>query len=279
MKTKQHWRFVLLAACLTYAPIHGQDPSHEPIYPAPSPVAPQGALAPVVETRVPRLSGLSDWIVYKRDCCEGGAGRYTPLYTELYFGAGPSFPFGGQTLGRELQNGWSFKTGARVLFFNEPHSRAWVVDVHIVNTRQGAREQGTEFPVVVFQRGTKIEFGKNGLPGATLGDSNRTLVGVGLGRDWYPGQPANASDPRWRFGLDVGGRYGSQRLTLNEARHLTDVIGSFYTGVRSDVEIPWGHWVLHTGIRAEWAYTFSDILQRTSDVQEISLFLNAGVRY
>jgi hypothetical protein len=32
-------------------------------------------------------------------------------------------------------------------------------------------------------------------------------------------------------------------------------------------------------VRIEWVYTWSDVLQRTSDVQDLSVLLTVGVRF
>jgi hypothetical protein len=109
--------------------------------------------------------------------------------------------------------------------------------------------------------------------------SNRTLVGLGGGREYYLWAPADADGRKWRVGFDGGGRYGSQKLDLRETRHISDVIGSVYAAVHTDVEFTCCHALWHTGVRLEWAYTWSDILRRTSDVQDLNLLVTAGVRY
>jgi len=62
-------------------------------------------------------------------------------------------------------------------------------------------------------------------------------------------------------------------------RHRTDVIGGFYVGMHNDLEIPsrWG--VVTVGSRWEYSYTWSDILQHVSDIQELNLLLTVGIRY
>jgi hypothetical protein len=188
-------------------------------------------------------------------------GVYTPLYTELYLNAGPSVPVGNGTLSQELKTGWSITGGTRALFFNEPQTRAWVVDAHIINTNQSAGRQNTAFPVAFSHNGQKssdvLFKGQTGLTDFTLQNANRTLVGLGFGREWYAWQPATSDGRMWRFGLDSGGRWGSQRVNFNEFGHLTDVVG----------------------VRVEWAYTWSDVLQRTSDSQDLNVLLSAGIRY
>jgi hypothetical protein len=131
MKTKR-LLVILLAAWLAAGTAEAQQAATRPAYPAPSPTQSQGTPAHEIppEAYSGDMSGLSDWIVYRRDCCEGKHGRLTPLYTEVYLRAGPSIPIGGQTLSRELQTGWSITGGVRALFFNEPMTKAWTVDLH-----------------------------------------------------------------------------------------------------------------------------------------------------
>lgn len=273
---RTHWQSLIVAAgWLMAASVHAQTP----LYPTPSPIASRQVTPRPESDLVPATGVLSDWIAYRRDCCEGPPGRYTPLYTELYVRAGPSEPVGGGVLNRDLQTGWSFQGGARALFFDEPHTAAWVVDLHIINTYESAGANKTQFAVTAPVKGVTVNYGQGGIPGATLQGSNRTLVGVGFGREWYLREPATSDAWRWRWGLDAGGRYGSHRININEGGHLVDVIGGTYAAVHTDVEIPCKQFVFYTGLRLEWAYTWSDILQQPSDVQDLTLYLTLGVRY
>jgi hypothetical protein len=220
--------------------------------------------------------GLSDWIVYHRDCCDGKQGHITPFYTELYVEAGPTFPVGGMPLSRQMETGWSIAGGARALFFNEPMTAAWVVDAHIMNTQEYAGKLNTKFPVTVFQDGAKLAFTGNG---SELEDWNRVAVGLGFGRDWFPWKSAEVDGCKWRLGVDGGGRWGSARIDFDQFGHLTGVVESIYAGAHSDLEYPCGPLIWHVGARLEWSYTWSNILQRVSDIQEISLFFTVGARY
>ena len=283
MKTKR-WLSVLIAAAWLIGSIgNAQHPGSEPVFPAPSPLAPNAVPDRPVQTVAAYSGGLSDWIVYRRECCEGMHGRQTPLYTELYLQAGPSMPVGGTTLSRELKTGWSIAGGVRAVIFNEQHTSAWVVDGHLINTHESAGRQDTQFPLTFFHNGVRSDLvvfeGVAGRRTFSLLDSNRTMVGLGLGREWYPWNPADSHGRKWRFGVDSGGRYGSHRVNFNEFGHLTDVVGGMYAGLHSDLEVPWRGMVWHGGVRFEWAYTWSDVLQRTSDVQDLNVFLSIGLRY
>ena len=284
MKIKRWLSVIILAAWWSGSTAYGENSTSEaPTFPPPSPTAEYGSPEGPKETYVPAQGGLSDWVLYKRDCCEGSPGRYTPLYTELYLNGGPSFPVGGMTLSRELKTGWSIVGGAKALFFNEPQTRAWVVDLHIINTNESAGKRNTEFPLTFFHKGQRSDQftfeGQMGITQFSLHDSNRTLVGLGCGREWYLWHPAGSGGRSWRVGVDAGGRWGSQSVALNTFGHLTDVIGAMYAAAHTDVEIPCRCCLFHAGVRLEWAYTFSDVLQRTSDVQDISLLLTVGIRF
>ena len=283
MKTNRWLSVMILAAWLSGPTVYGQQSTYEPIFPPPSPTGRDGVPDLPAMTPVFAGGGMSDWIVYKRDCCEGRPGVHTPLYTELYLNSGASIPMGGMTLSRELKTGWSITGGARALFFNEPLTNAWVVDVHLINTNESAGKQDTQFPITFFQNGVRSDLvvfeGVAGRKTFSVQNSNRTLVGLGLGREWYLRQPANSDGCNWRVGVDYGGRYGSHRVNFNEFGHVVDVVGSLYAAAHTDLEFPWHSAIFHAGFRLEWAYTWSDILQRTSDVQDLSVLFTVGVRF
>ena len=273
---------LILASCLTASTGYGQPPAYQPTYPPPAPIAPHGDAEKSSETYTPAGGGLSDWILNRRECCEGQPGKRTPLYTELYINAGPSFPIGrgNSDLAHELETGWSMTGGARALFFNEPLTRAWVIDLHVINTNEGGGHHNQGFPLTVYHNGTKLVYGSNGLGLATLHNYNRTMAGVGFGRDWYLWKCADIDACNWRVGADAGGRYGTQTLSLDQVGHVNSVVGGAYAAAHMDVEVPWKAIVFFAGGRLEWAYSNSSILQANSGaVQDLNLLLNVGIRY
>ena len=54
-----------------------------------------------------------------------------------------------------------------------------------------------------------------------------------------------------------------------------------FLAVHSDLEIPCGCCIFQAGLRSEYGYTWADILQRqnNSDVQDINLLFNLGLRF
>jgi hypothetical protein len=269
---------ILIGLCLACATAQAQPEAPAPSV-QPPPIrrdAPDTPLPPGSEPQT-GLTGLSDWIVYHRpDCCS--AGPCCPLYAEAYLRVGPSAPIGGEFLSRQLLVGWSLEGGVRALFFNEEMTAAWVIDAGIVNSNNGAVIPGTQVPLKIFQ--------PNGVGGASLNEVkvtmqnyNRTFISLGAGREWYLLGTADFPGHKWRIGFDAGGRYGTSDMTFIEIRHRTDVIAAGYAAVHTDYEIPCGCCFLAWGLRCEWAYTWGDILQRKSDVQEITGLVTFSVRY
>ena len=82
-------------------------------------------------------------------------------------------------------------------------------------------------------------------------------------------------------GLNAGGRLGSARTEFNEFNHRQDVIGGMFCTLSMDMEIPCGCCTFWTGMRTEWGYTWSDVLQRRndSDMQDVNILFTAGVRF
>jgi hypothetical protein len=224
---------------------------------------------------------LSDWIVgpHPPGCC-GPVGGNGPVQMEIYLQSGLDFPFSDGVFGHTLKEpGWDIQGGGRVLFFNPDVTAAWTVDLSVNNINNHAGDQ-TEHVLV-------RDLASDQLPpiDVTIRSLNRTYANAALGREWYLSGPADYPGivhgvlPNWRVGFDVGGRWGSAKLDLNEIRHRTDVIYGVFASAHSDLEFPCGCCVFYTGLRVEFGYTWSDILQRQSDVYDVNVLFNIGVRY
>jgi hypothetical protein len=275
---------LILAGCLTGSTVHAQQAGNQPLFQPPAPLGQHadGQAQTPSDTYGTSPSGLSDWLLDQRPCCEGTPGKRFPLYTEWYVNSGVSVPVSRATseLARQMETGWSITGGARVLFFNEPLTSAWVIDLHVMNTNEGAGHTKDAFPLTIFQGGTKTTFGSGGTPLATLQDSNRTWVGLGLGHVWYLWGSAGSEGCHWRVGADLGVRYGTHRIDLDQFGDVTDTILTTYVAASMDLEWPCKNVVIFTGARIEWAYTGSDILQtRNSDLQDLNLLFVVGFRY
>jgi hypothetical protein len=298
MSAKTAFPSALVLAFLSLCAAHGQTPPTSPKLPESVPPpsgavpdrSPNGAAAPPA---VNAPASLSAYIVGERPwyCC-GPLGGDGPVMTEIYARTGVSFNIGsGGVLDRTLQTGWAIEGGGRSLFFNPAMTGAWAVNYSISNVTNHGENPEIKAPLNVLVPDAaggaphSVQFGQNGLPGVTIRNLNRTFVNLGFGRDIYlfgsaspPGQP---SGTLWRVGVDFGGRYGTARLELEELRHRTDVIAGVWVGVHSDVEIPWGCSTFVVGLRLEWDYVWSDILQiqNDSDLMDLNLMLNFGVRF
>ena len=136
--------------------------------------------------------------------------------------------------------------------------------------------------------------------GVSIEDLNRTFANLGFGRDWYLWGQAptylnrsceggcgdggcgcgGCGGPVWRIGLDGGGRYGSGKLELHQVRHRTHTIDGVFIGAHSDVEIPCGCCIFQAGVRVEWDYTATNLLQQNpADVYDINLLFTIGTRF
>jgi hypothetical protein len=115
----------------------------------------------------------------------------------------------------------------------------------------------------------------------TFNRLNRTFVNAAFGREWYLWDPSNSNGWMWRAGFDIGGRYGSGKLDLNQLPHRNKVFGGGFVSLHTDIEWPCGACIYQAGFRAEWDYTASEILQsqNNGDVQDVNLMLTFGVRF
>ena len=113
---------------------------------------------------------------------------------------------------------------------------------------------------------------------------NQTSVRLLLGQEYFllgsDGDPADGFW-KWRAGWDAGGALGSSKVDLKEIRHRNDQTGSGIVAVHTDLEIPYGHCLFQAGFRAEYRYTWSDILQpqNNTDLSTLSLMFSTGVRF
>jgi hypothetical protein len=251
----------------------------------PSSAAPGSEAAPAIDGPLPG-GGLrtSSYMAYPRcaGCC-GPVGANGPLGYEVYIRNGFNFPLGANPFGTKLKTGWDVDVGARTLFFNPELDAAWTVDLSVSNVHNGSNDFRTLYQL------TNVVAGPNGggatVPSVNVGvrDLNRTYVNAAVGREWYLWGSADCCKPdvNWRVGFDAGGRYGTEKLEVTNFFHRTDVIAGTFGSIHSDLEIPCRCCIFQAGIRAEYGYTWGDILQRStnSDVQDINLLFTLGTRF
>ena len=228
------------------------------------------------------VSGGSTWLDYQRclGCC-GPVGGNGPIAYEVYLRNGFDFPLGGNPFGARLDVGWDITAGGRTLFFDPAMEKAWAVDLSITNIFNNSHDRTTTYPLFGISQGTGVT------PPPELDvavkNLNRTYVNVSGGREWYIWGPAAwlKPDSNLRFGVDLGGRYGTEKLEVTNFHHFTDTIAGVFMAFHSDVEIPWGCCIFQAGMRFEYGYTWGDILQHQNngDVQDMTLMFTRGSRF
>jgi len=237
----------------------------------------------------------SDWLVKAQDpgCC-GPSTCDGPIGFESYWQTGLAFPLKGSVFGDNLYPGWVIQGGGRSLFFNPETTRAWVLDVGISNTHFNSsnRNNVTTLHNVVDPRNANATLvQQNGGPFPTIpnlptgiASLNLTSVNLGLGREVYLWGAADQEEDadNLRVGWDLGGRWGSGKVEFTNYPHMDDVIGSFYTAIHADREVPWGACILQYGARFEWDYTWTDLLRTSGNLGDISMFnlmFRGGIRF
>lgn len=276
----------LFAALLATCPVWGQPPSAKPVRDIVSDLDAERLAAP-------QAAPTSRWLSAEPALCnapQDGA----PIAAEVYIRNGASIPFSSSfnrrdALGRDMVPGYLIQGGIRTQFFNDAADRAWAVDAGISHVSNGHNQNRLyALRVIDFTGNTDItgqpevaliQFGTPTTPGIRIRDTDRTYVNLGIGRDYYWRSSADDLHKHLRLGWDVGGKYGTLSQEYNIIKHRTDVIGGVYCGLYGDVEYPteWG--TCFVGIRWEYGYTWADILQRASDIQEINVTLTLGLRY
>ncbi len=290
MSAKTVFPCALVLALLGLGAARAQDAAAPPggmnAYPAPPP-----ATGPAVGEAAPPANGavpgkLSTWMLYPRSGCCGPLGD-PPIATELFLRIGPSLPVEGDVFGGTLKTGWEIQGGARVLFLDRPLDAAWFLDLSLSNTYNQGRNPDINFPLVTrnpnldttqpFDPVTNPEFVTQQV---TIRNLNRTYANFGLGREWYWSMPALAPRAKLRFGADTGFRYGTARLELFEIQHRNDIVYGFWLALSTDWEIPRGCCTWLFGFRAEYDYTWTNILPpNDTDLQDVNLLITGGVRF
>ena len=249
---------------------------------APIAGAPEGvAEAPLLGVASPLGEKHSSWLAYPRcqGCC-GPVGRDGPIAYEVYLRNGFNFTVGDNPFGARLATGWDVTAGARTLFFNPEADRAWAVDLGVTNIVNKSNDTTTVYP---FTNLTPVSGGA-AIPvvNTTIKSLNRTYVNLSGGREWYLWGSADCAQPEnnLRVGVDLGSRYGTEKLDVTGFTHLSSTNYGLFLAVHSDVEIPLGTCIFTGGIRGEYGNTWSSVIQgRNSDIQDINFLFTLGVRF
>jgi hypothetical protein len=230
--------------------------------------------------------GPSEYICYPRPPgIAGPVGGDGPIGWEIYLRNGFSFAVGGNYFGRVLGVGWDVEGGVRSTFFNPAMDAAWFVELGLGNINNDVAEGNKPKTLLNIANLNATSRADEIVPSVdvTVKGLNRTYASVGLGKEWYVWGSAESDgkNPVWRVGADCGGRYGTEKLEVNELPHRTDTIAMAYVAAHTDLEIPFGPGFFQVGVRTEWSYCWSDVLQRqnNSDIQDVNLLFTVGYRY
>ena len=251
---------------------YGQLPA--PLAPALPPSMPSAAIVNPVEPVSP--SAIA-WQQSSPAYCCGPFGANGPIGAEIFLYTGPTIPSSGGTLYQQIHTGWMAEWGGRSLFFNTARDAAWTAKLSVTFAYNGGvRRAGPTFDYF-------------GLP-VRVRDLERWSFTFGGGRDWFLLGSRDSGSSNLRFGLETGGRWGTEHVDLlldifdplHQSDYLRrqDIFGAFYLGAHIDYEIPMGSWVWIGGFRAEHNWNFNDVLVgNSSTLRDVNLLLSTGIRY
>ena len=255
----------------------------------------EGSPPPPPMTPIPLDPPYSPYLNYPRSpCCCGPVGKCGgPLGYDVFLRGGLVFPTGAGVFNQYLTTGWDIEGGARLYLFNPPSTAAWIGTVSISNiyARTGTVNQpvtlynvpvilppspNSPFPVRSIQVVPAIQLTVNYL--------NMTFVNLGFGRQWWlcgSADPGQTHGWNWNVGLDGGGRWGAAKVAFDEIQHKTGVVGGMYGAVYTNIEHPFRCGIPFAGVRLEYNYIWTGLLQRQNpgDFQSLNLLFQLGVRY
>ena len=226
-------------------------------------------------------------------CC-GPLGRDGRIGYELYTYTGPTWAIGEGEFTRRLQTGWMVGGGGRSLFFDQSHTKAWVIDLGL-----SYQYNRGEFDDPISTDVKQIPI-RNPLTGAVtqrpdvltrvrVRALDRTNFNYGIGHDWWlsgAATPGLEDHVNWRVGALVGGRWGTAHVDLVPLDDPTgyarrhNVTHGVFVAAHSTVEVPMGSWILFAGLRAEWGYDWTNIVPpMDGNMHSINLMMTSGIRY
>jgi hypothetical protein len=269
--------------------------------PAPAGVTPEGIALdegnppPPPPAPIPLAPPYSPYLNYAHSpCCCGPVGKCGgPLGYDVFLRGGVVFPMGAGVFNQYLTTGWDIEGGARLYFFNPPSTAAWFGTLSVSNiyARTGFPNEpvlmynvpvilppppNAPFPIRSIKTVPAIELTVNYL--------NMTFVNLGGGREWWLCGSANPGQMRgwnWNVGVDGGGRWGSAKVAFDEIQHRTGVVGGMYGAIFTNIEHPFRCGIPFAGVRLEYNYIWTGLLQRQNpgDFQSLNLLFQLGVRF
>jgi hypothetical protein len=255
----------------------------------------EGSPPPPPNMPIPLGRPISPYLNYPRSpCCCGNVGACGgPIGGELFIRSGWAFPVGGGIFNQFLHTGWDIEGGGRLYLFNPPSTAAWTGTLSISNIF--ARTGNDNQVITLHNVQVRVPPPPTAVPSTqffqtvpnlalTVSSLSMTFVNLGFGRDWWlcgSADPGRQGRLNWRVGFDFGGRWGSAEVQFNEIQHRTDVVGGMYGAVHSDVEWPFRCGIGVAGIRLEYNYIWTSLLQdqNDGDFSSLNLLLQLGVRF
>jgi hypothetical protein len=281
---------VLAVTCLGLGAVNAQPPAIlAPTNTGPSGVMPSVPFpAPPGQGAPASQGGINEYLAYPRPTGSTGVGNDGPIGNEVYLRSGATINLGGTGIfGRVMDTGFEVQGGVRSIFFRPEPTTAWTVDVGLSTVFYHNRIN--ESATLRNFRSTSTVLGQTvttvipQFP-VTPTNLNQTSVRLLLGQEYFllgsDGDPADGFW-KWRAGWDAGGALGTSKVDLKEIRHQNDMVSSAIVAAHTDIEIPYGHCLFQAGFRAEYRYTWSDILQpqNNTDLSTLSLMFSTGVRF
>jgi hypothetical protein len=252
----------------------------QPVSEVPGPALPTGAYASPYFTDGP-------------GCC-GPLGRHGRVGYEIYSYTGPTWAIGEGEFTRRLQTGWMVGGGGRSLFFDPSHTTAWVADVGL-SYQYNRGEEDDPVRTDVRQQPLRNQFTgeitvrPDILTEVRVRALHRTNFNFGVGHDWWyrgPGSVGLEDCTNMRAGLLLGGRWGTAHVDLEPVAtpggyaRRQNVTHGIYLAAHGTCEVPMGTWILFAGLRAEWAYDWTNIVPPMSgNMHSLNLLLHSGIRF
>jgi len=241
---------------------------------------------------LPAGSVCSPWTGPGGTGCCGPVGGNGPILSEYFFRTGVNFLISGNILKQTLQTGTVQSFGGRSLFFNPEGSKAWTAEIGIDYFYNNGGKPNFEYPIDVISPPNRPDIQTTLFAG--IREYHRAALHVAFGRELFMYAPAYNACRNYRFGWDLGGRYGYSRLNLNvfpenpddpterdQFNKRSDTFGTFFVALHADAEFPvFQCKTFVVGIRSEYGYNWTDIVQLfDSDTQEVNIMLNFGLKF
>ncbi|GEM_PF-2620128 len=255
----------------------------------------EGSPPPPPMTPIPLAPPYSPYLNYPQSpCCCGPVGLCGgPLGFDVFLRGGLVFPIGSSIFDKVLLTGWEIEGGGQLFLFNRPSTAAWVATAsisNIYNTTGNFNIPVTLYNVpVILPPAPNSTFPVRSIKvvpaiDLTVNYLNMTFVNLGIGREWWlcgSADPGQTQGWNWRVGFDSGGRWGTAKVAFNEIQHKTGVVGGVDCAIYSNIEHPFRCGIPFAGVRFEYNYIWTGLLQRQNpgDFQSLNLLFQLGVRF